>query len=46
MVTATIKLFEVGAWTLFWADKGFVDRLSDEFPLAMFRKALEMTKDG
>ncbi len=39
------RLFEVGAWTLFWADKGFVGRLSDEFPPAMFRKALEMTKD-
>lgn len=39
------KLLEVGAWAMVWADQGFVDRFSDEIPLAMFRKALEMTKD-
>jgi hypothetical protein len=38
------ELFAVGAWALVWVDKGFVDRLSDEIPLAMFRRALEMTK--
>jgi hypothetical protein len=40
------KLFEVSAWALVWTDEGFVDRFSDEIPLAMFRRAFEMTKNG
>lgn len=39
------KLFEVGAWALVWTNKGFVDRFSDGIPLAMFRRAMEMTKN-
>jgi hypothetical protein len=39
------KLVEVGAWVMVWADKKFIDQLSNEVPLAMFRKALRLTKN-
>lgn len=40
------KLVEVGAWAIVWADKESIDHLSDEVPLAMFKKALWLTKNG
>jgi hypothetical protein len=37
------QLVEVGAWAMAWAERELIDHLSDQVPMAMFKKALRLT---